>query len=51
MNIHVDVEVQGDLLLAMASGTLSFDAALGVWKQWRSATKIPSLSCGPPMLT
>jgi hypothetical protein len=33
MNMQVDVELQGDLLLAMARGTLSFDAALGVWKQ------------------
>lgn len=33
MNMQVDVELQGDLLLAMASGTLSFAAALGVWKQ------------------
>lgn len=31
MNMQVDVE--GGLLLAMASGTLSFAAALGVWKQ------------------
>lgn len=33
MNMEVDVELQEDLLLAMASGTLSFDAALGVWKK------------------
>lgn len=33
MNMQVNVELQGDLLFAMARGTLSFDAALGVWKQ------------------
>ena len=33
MSMQVDVELQGDLLLATTSGTLSFDAALGVWKK------------------
>jgi hypothetical protein len=33
VNMEVDVELQEDLLLAIVSGTLSFDAALSVWKK------------------
>ena len=37
MNLHIDVELQGGLLLVTASGTWTFDAAFRAIKQVRDA--------------
>ena len=33
MNFHLDIRLQGDLMLMIATGTVSFDTALGSWEQ------------------
>jgi len=32
VGLHIDIELQGDILLVTASGTVTFDAALGALK-------------------
>jgi hypothetical protein len=44
MDLHFDIELQGGLLLGTASGTLTFDAALRLFKQLFDTAKEKEIS-------